>query len=55
MVKAPFLNHIVFLHHISKLGGTRTNKNETIFALMGTSTKALPAQTKKETLFTPFG
>ena len=54
MVKAPFSNNIVFLHHISKLGGTRTNKNETIFALMGTSAKALPAQTNKETLFTSF-
>ena len=51
IAKAPISNHIMFLHHFTKLGGTRTNPDEKHFVLVGTGSSAYPAQTNKESCF----
>ena len=45
IAQAPVSNHILFLHHFTKLGGTRMNPDKTNFVLVGTGSTAYPAQT----------
>ena len=54
MTKAPFSGDIAFLHHVSKIGGTRTSRDKKIFALVGVGDSCYPAQLTKEALFEPF-
>ena len=54
MVKTPLSGGITFIHHITKLGGTRSSKEKKIFALVGTAESAYPAQSTKEILFDTF-
>jgi len=51
LAKALITNHIMFLHHFSKVGGTRTMPTARVFALVGTGESAFPAQLNKEVLF----
>ena len=51
MAKAPITGHIMFLHHFTKIGGTRTMPTTRIFTLVGTEETAFPAQINKEVLF----
>ena len=53
MGKASNANHIIFFHHVIKLGGTRTIPDEKNFILVGTNSTAFPAQASKEYLFYP--
>ena len=43
MGKDPNADHIVFFHHISKLGGTRTAPTEKHFVLVGMDSVAYAA------------
>ena len=47
IAQAPVSNHILFIHHFTKLGGTRMNPDKANFALVGTEPIAYPAQTKE--------
>ena len=49
IAKAPISNHIMFLHHFTKLGGTRTNPDEKYFVLVGTGS-SLPSPNQQGTL-----
>ena len=51
MAQAPITSYIMFLHHFTKVGGTRTMPTTRIFALIGTDEVAFPAQINKEVLF----
>ena len=51
IAKAPISNHIMFIHHFTKLGGTRTNPDEKYFVLIGTGSSAYPTQTTKASCF----
>ena len=51
MAKAPISGHIMFLHHFTKAGGTRTMPTTRTFILVGTEETAFPAQINKEALF----
>ena len=51
MAKAPISGHIMFLHHFTKIGGTRTMPTARIFVLIGTEESAFPAQINRESLF----
>ena len=53
MGKTPNANHIIFFHHVTKLGGTRTMPDEKIFILVGTDSTAFPTQASKQSLFSP--
>ena len=53
MGKTPNANHIIFFHHVTKLGGTRTVPDEKNFILVGTDSTAFPYQASKESLFSP--
>ena len=53
MGKTPNANHIIFFHHVTKLGGTRTMPDKKIFILVGTDSTAFPAQASKQSLFFP--
>ena len=53
MAKAPILNHIIFIHHVTKIGGTRTNPTEHLFTLVGTGSIAYPGHVAEDSLFTP--
>ena len=45
LAQAPVSNHILFLHHFTKLGVTRMNPDIAHFTLFGTGPIAYPAQT----------
>ena len=49
--KAPVTNHIMFLHHFTKIGGACTIPTSRIFSLIGTNESAFPDQLNKEILF----
>ena len=51
MGKTPKANHIIFFHHVTKLGGTRTMPDKKIFILVGTDSTAFPAKASKGSLF----
>ena len=51
MIRSPLTNHIMFLHHFTKLGGTRTMPISRLFALVGAGPLAYPAHVSQETLF----
>ena len=51
--KTPNDNHIIFFQHIIKLEGTKTMPDEKIFILVGTDSTAFPAQSSKQSLFSP--
>ena len=51
MVRIPNPHHVLFLHNFTKLGGTRTNPDIKLFALVGTGTTAYPAHVTQETMF----
>jgi len=51
IAKAPVTNHIMFLHHFTKIGGTRNMPTPRIFALIGANESAFPGQLNKEILF----
>ena len=53
MAKAPISNHIIFLHHLTKIGGTRITPTEHLFAHVGTSSTAYPGHVSEASLFTP--
>ena len=44
LAQAPISNHILFLHHFSKIGGTRMEPDKKHFVLVGTGSHAYPAQ-----------
>ena len=50
MGETPNANQIIFFHHVTKLGGTRTMTEEKNFILVGTDSTAFPAQASKESL-----
>ena len=54
IAKAPVSNHIIFLHHVTKIGGTRTNPTEHVFAHVGTGSLAYPGHVTEASLFTPY-
>ena len=54
MGKNPNANHIIFFHHVTKLGGTRTMPDKKIFILVGTDSTAFPDQASKQSLFFPY-
>ena len=51
--KSPNANRIIFFHHVTKLGGTRTMPDEKKIILVGTDSTSFPAQAPKESLFLP--
>ena len=53
MAKAPISNHIIFIHHVTKIGGTRTNPTEHLFAHVGTGGIAYPGHVTEDSLFSP--
>ena len=53
MGKTPNANHIIFFHHVTKLGGTRTMPDKKNSILVGTDSTAFPAQASKESLLSP--
>ena len=53
MGKTPNANHIIFFHHVTKLGGTKTMPDEKNFILVSTDSTVFPAQASKEPLFSP--
>ena len=44
LAQAPISNHILFLHHFSKIDGTRMEPDTKYFVLVGTGSSAYPAQ-----------
>ena len=53
IAKAPVSNHIIFFHHVTKIGGTRTNPTKHLFAHVGTGSLAYPGHVTEASLFTP--
>ena len=53
MAKAPISNHIIFLHHLTKVGGTRITPTKHLFAHVGTGSIAYPGHVTEASLFTP--
>jgi len=51
IAKAPITKHIMFIHHFTNIGGTRTMLTSKRFILSGTTSTAFPAQVNKENLF----
>ena len=51
MAKAPNSDHIIFFHHITSIGGTRTTPDAKTFVLVGMDSVAFPAQVSMESLF----
>ena len=51
LAKAPITNNIMFIHHFTSIGGTRTMPISRLFFLSGTTYHAFPAQISKESLF----
>ena len=47
LAQAPISNHILFLHHFNKIGGTRMQPDQKHFVLVGTGPTAYPAQTEE--------
>ena len=53
IAKAPVSNHIMFIHHFTKIGGTRTNPTKHLFAHVGTGNPSYPGHVTEASLFTP--
>ena len=51
MAKAPNADHIVFFHHLTNIGGTRTTPDAKTFVLVAMDSVAFTAQISMESLF----
>ena len=51
LAKETITNHIMFIHHFTSIGGTRTMPISRLFILSGITSHAFPAQINKEYLF----
>ena len=54
MAKAPVSNHILFLHHFTKIGGMRINPATKSFAIEGFGAQRYPTQGDHEPMFSPY-
>ena len=52
IAQAPITNHILFLHHFQKIGGTRTSPTTKHFTLSGYGPLTYPTQVTAKSLFT---